>query len=129
MSDGLGFSNFANGGHGTFVAGMISAKVAFSFNTASTFFRAVQAYAPGAIVAPNRIPMLGSAPLSSIYALRVFGPTGGAPYSRILQAIDRAKDHDAFAAMFKEVRAFFGRFTDQALAQSDFLIDRLVERM
>ena len=90
VGDGLGFSNSANNGHGTFVAGMISANVVFSFNTAGTFFRAVQAYAPGAIVPPNRIPMLGSAPLSSIYALRVFGSTGGAPYSRILQAIDRA---------------------------------------
>lgn len=37
-------------------------------------------------------------------------------------------DHEAFKAMFTEVRSFFGPFTDQALEQSSFLIDRLVER-
>jgi subtilisin family serine protease len=31
VNDGLGCSNFANGGHGTFVAGMISANAAFGF--------------------------------------------------------------------------------------------------
>src|SRR5258705_145202 len=42
---------------------------------------------------PNRvIPMIGSAPLSSIYALRVFGPTGGAPTSRVLAAMERVID-------------------------------------
>ena len=29
--------------------------------------------------------------------------------------------------MFADVRAFFGDFTDEALEQSGFLIDRLVE--
>jgi chorismate mutase/prephenate dehydrogenase len=38
------------------------------------------------------------------------------------------QDHAAFNALFDEVRDFFGAFTDQALEQSDFLIDRLVER-
>lgn len=114
--DGLGFSHPANSGHGTFVAGMVSANVVFRFFTTSLFFRAVRAYAPGAIMPPNvciggsnaggvcisnancpgsggcagAIPMIGSAPEASIYALRVFGPAGGAPTSRILQAIDRA---------------------------------------
>jgi chorismate mutase/prephenate dehydrogenase len=39
-----------------------------------------------------------------------------------------AGDQAAFAAMFAEVRAFFGAFTGEALEQSSFLIDRLVER-
>jgi hypothetical protein len=30
--------------------------------------------------------------------------------------------------MFAEVGAFFGAFTEQAMEQSSFLIDRLVER-
>jgi hypothetical protein len=30
--------------------------------------------------------------------------------------------------MFQEVHDFFGAFTEQALEQSSFLIDRLVER-
>ncbi len=37
-------------------------------------------------------------------------------------------DHEAFARMFQRVRDLFGPFTDQALEQSSFLIDRLVER-
>ncbi|MCZ6836928.1 MAG: bifunctional chorismate mutase/prephenate dehydrogenase [Planctomycetota bacterium] len=38
------------------------------------------------------------------------------------------KDLDAFRGMFKEVHDYFGDFTDEALAQSSYLIDRLVER-
>jgi chorismate mutase/prephenate dehydrogenase len=37
-------------------------------------------------------------------------------------------DRAAFEVMFAEVRSFFGEFTTKALEQSDFLIDRLVER-
>ncbi|MBI1950149.1 MAG: S8 family serine peptidase [Acidobacteria bacterium] len=91
IGDGMGCSNFANAGHGTFVAGMISANVIFSFNPAGTFFRSVSAHLPAAIVAPNRIPMIGSAPLSSIYALRVCNEDGCFT-SAILAAIDRAID-------------------------------------
>ncbi|HVP10355.1 MAG TPA: bifunctional chorismate mutase/prephenate dehydrogenase [Phycisphaerae bacterium] len=38
------------------------------------------------------------------------------------------KDHEAFLRMFSEVHDYFGAFTEQALEQSSFLIDRLVER-
>jgi len=37
-------------------------------------------------------------------------------------------DHAAVEKMFDEVHRFFGDFTDHALEQSSFLIDRLVER-
>ncbi len=37
-------------------------------------------------------------------------------------------DQLRFSAMFDEVRAFFGEFTGEALEQSAFLIDRIVER-
>ena len=37
------------------------------------------------------------------------------------------QDQEAFDALFAEVRAFFGEFTEEALEQSGFLIDRLVE--
>lgn len=40
-----------------------------------------------------------------------------------------ARDHEAVNAMFDEVREFFGSFSNEALDQSSFLIDRLVERM
>lgn len=43
----------------------------------------------------------------------------------ILASGDRA----GFEALFAEVRAYFGDFTDEALVQSSFLIDRLVERL
>ena len=42
----------------------------------------------------------------------------------VLASGDRAR----FDAMFDEVRGFFGGFTDEALAQSRHLIDRIVER-
>ena len=38
-----------------------------------------------------------------------------------------AGDQAAFDDVFAEVRTFFGDFTDEALEQSRFLIDRLVE--
>lgn len=45
-----------------------------------------------------------------------------------LSGILRRGDQPAFEAMFAEVRRFFGDFTDEALVQSSFLIDRVVER-
>jgi len=45
-----------------------------------------------------------------------------------IRAAAQAAQPDAFRALFAEVRRYFGSFTDEALAQSDFLIDRLVER-
>lgn len=38
-------------------------------------------------------------------------------------------DRERFRRMFEEVRDFFGPFTHEALEQSSFLIDRLVERL
>jgi chorismate mutase / prephenate dehydrogenase len=45
-----------------------------------------------------------------------------------LRNIVTTNDADAFTAMFEEARKVFDSFTDQAMEQSDFLIDRLVER-
>jgi chorismate mutase/prephenate dehydrogenase len=39
-----------------------------------------------------------------------------------------ARDHAAFRELFANVHGFFGDFTERALEQSSFLIDRLVER-
>jgi chorismate mutase/prephenate dehydrogenase len=44
-----------------------------------------------------------------------------------LAEILAAGDQKAFDQVFTDVRAFFGDFTDEALEQSGFLIDRLVE--
>lgn len=48
--------------------------------------------------------------------------------ARELSDILRERDQARFSAMFAEVRAYFGDFTHEALEQSSFLIDRLVER-
>jgi chorismate mutase/prephenate dehydrogenase len=45
-----------------------------------------------------------------------------------LKAVVDAKDREGFRAMFEGVRAHFGAFTEEALEQSSYLIDRLVER-
>ena len=45
-----------------------------------------------------------------------------------LQAIAGQEDLEAFREMFNEVHDYFGPFTDEALSQSSYLIDRLVER-
>jgi chorismate mutase/prephenate dehydrogenase len=48
--------------------------------------------------------------------------------ARELAAILTAGDQAAFDAVFEEVRGYFGGFTAEALAQSRFLIDRIVEQ-
>jgi subtilisin family serine protease len=93
VGDALGCSNSGNDFHGTAVAGMISANVIFTFGATSAVRLAVLAECPACFANPptnTQIPMIGTAPLSSIYALRVFGATGGAPTSRIIAAIERA---------------------------------------
>lgn len=46
--------------------------------------------------------------------------------TELAQILDTT-DQDRFDAVFDEVRSFFGDFTEEALEQSRFLIDRLVE--
>lgn len=48
--------------------------------------------------------------------------------ARELAEIVVAGDQQRFHAVFDAVRAFFGSFTDEALEQSSYLIDRIVER-
>jgi chorismate mutase/prephenate dehydrogenase len=47
-----------------------------------------------------------------------------AEVAEVLAGGDRAR----FEALFDEVRAFFGPFADEAVEQSSYLIDRVVER-
>jgi chorismate mutase/prephenate dehydrogenase len=54
---------------------------------------------------------------------------GLAEATRELGEILASSDRARFEAMFDEVRGYFGTFTDEALVQSAFLIDRLVERL
>jgi hypothetical protein len=89
--DGIAWNSFSNDGHGTFVAGMISANVQFGFPANSFLANTIKTYSPESVLPGNVVPMIGTAPLSSIYALKVF-PVGGlgADTSDILDAIDRA---------------------------------------
>jgi chorismate mutase/prephenate dehydrogenase len=48
--------------------------------------------------------------------------------AEVLRELGSRQDRAAFRDMFGHVREFFGEFTEQALAESDFLIDRIVER-
>lgn len=88
VPDALGFRNTANNPHGTFVAGMIGNRFLFNFTT-HPWLAAVQAHCPTCVRPGNVVAMFGSAPASSIYALRVFPPSGGAPESRIIAAMER----------------------------------------
>lgn len=45
-----------------------------------------------------------------------------------LSGVVSRKDAPGFRGLFDEVRRYLGAFTDQALSQSSYLIDRLVER-
>jgi serine protease AprX len=98
VGDGLGWMNTSNSGHGTFVAGMVSANLMANFNILSGFFIAVRRYAPGAIANTTQVPMIGSAPLAKIYALRVFGTSNTGATSDILAAIDRVLELKALHA-------------------------------
>jgi subtilisin family serine protease len=90
--DGLGCSNSANISHGTGVALAITENVVVTFSPASAFRNAVLAECPSCFLDPptnTQIPMIGTAPLSSIYALRTVGPTSPSPLSRTLAAVER----------------------------------------
>jgi hypothetical protein len=88
VGDGLSWQSFLNDGHGTFVAGMISGNLLASFPANSSFLRAVKNYAPGAVVGSNIVPIVGSAPSSKIFVMRVIGPLTGGDTSIILAAMD-----------------------------------------
>ena len=88
VGDGLSWQSFLNPGHGTFVAGMISGNLLVSFPATSSFLRAVKRYAPGAVLGTNVVPMVGSAPSSKIFVMRVIGPLTGGETSLILAAMD-----------------------------------------
>ena len=55
-------------------------------------------------------------------------PPYGGTLVNLCASLER-RDQARFQAMFDEVRAFFGPFTDEAMQQSSYLIDRIVEHM
>src|SRR4029077_207448 len=90
-----------NDWHGTAVGAMIAAHANFLFANTSALVRSLTINAPASVIpctpaigCPSTlsiVPMIGTAPAASIYALKVFpSPGGGAPESRIIAAMDRA---------------------------------------
>ena len=86
--DGIAWSSRLNDGHGTFVAGMISGNVMAQLSNGA-FLSAVRRYAPGAIVGTNTMPIIGSAPFSGIFVMRVFSPFIQVSSSAVLEAMER----------------------------------------
>ena len=91
VPDGNGYSNAANSGHGTFVAGMISANVAFDFAT-HPWRAAIASECPACISSTGVFTVRGSAPLASIYAVRVLNSQGSGATSWILEGMERVID-------------------------------------
>ena len=91
--DALGCSNAGNNGHGTFVAGNdLRQRHVHVLPPPARCGIAVLAECPACFANPpmnTQIPMIGTAPRASIYALRVLPPTGGTPTSRLIAAIER----------------------------------------
>lgn len=81
-----------NGDHGTWVGTTIAANAIIGLPTFYTDI--VKDHAPGSVWdlgGTDYIPMIGAAPCSNIYALKVFkAEGGGAPTSDILAAMERA---------------------------------------
>lgn len=85
----------ANDFHGTAVASMISAHVGVVLDNSSELLQSVATHAPDSVIpvddTSSMIPMVGSAPEASLYAMKVFPANGdGTPSSIVLAALDRA---------------------------------------
>jgi hypothetical protein len=91
VPDGNGFSHINNNGHGTFVAGMISANVVFNF-AAHPWRAAIANECPQCITPEGLFTVFGSAPLASIYAIRVLNTQGSGAQSWILAGMERVID-------------------------------------
>ncbi len=91
-----GATSTANHDHGTMVGTMIAGHAFLGLDSASDFAQSINTHLPDSIIFDfepglSVLPLFGSAPDASLYALKVFPATGeGAPESRIIAAMDRA---------------------------------------
>jgi subtilisin family serine protease len=132
VGDGLGFSNVKNDPHGTFIAGLISGNAEFELS--GSLLDAVRTYAPNALdPATKRLPIIGTAPAASIYAIRVFGSEAGlgAPLTTILSAIQRVidlrRDHARGARGGVNIQVVNLSFGVSTLKAGRTLLDRSVD--
>jgi hypothetical protein len=81
----------SNDGHGTFAAGLIAGNKSFAVD--GVLDDALELYAPGAVVDGN-LPLVGTAPDSKIYVVRVFGENAaaGTTVGTIIAAIQHVID-------------------------------------
>ena len=84
-----------NDSHGTWVGSMIAAHLGVVIPTDSPIVQSLLTHVPDSVLpftdTESLVPMMGSAPESSIYALKVFAAEGeGAPASIVIEAMDRA---------------------------------------
>ncbi|MCP4271409.1 MAG: S8 family serine peptidase [Gammaproteobacteria bacterium] len=87
----------ANGNHGTQVGTMVAGQAFFLFDTNSFLIQSLLNYMPQSVFAEfpypgvSVLPLFGTAPDASLYALKVFPAGGGSsPSSRTFAAMDRA---------------------------------------
>jgi subtilisin family serine protease len=94
-----GATSSLNAPHGTWVATTVGGNVGFLFTTTSALASAIRDNCPGnkcsfphpTNPALDVVPLVGQAPAVQFFAFKVFPASGGgAPTSRILQAMDRA---------------------------------------
>ncbi|WP_455221099.1 S8 family serine peptidase [Kaarinaea lacus] len=83
-----------NDPHGTWVGSMIAAHLGIVLSNDTPLVQSLLAHLPGSVLpytdSESLIPMLGTAPESSIYAMKVFSIEGdGAPVSVIIESMDR----------------------------------------
>ncbi|WP_191621456.1 S8 family serine peptidase [Marinihelvus fidelis] len=85
-----------NGNHGSEVGTVIAANALYSWPTGHIVPQVISTHAPGSIIpngATQLMPMIGVAPCSHLYALKVFSAFGGgAPTSDVVAAMERAID-------------------------------------
>jgi subtilisin family serine protease len=94
-----GATSSLNGPHGTWVATTIGGNALFGFLRTGATATAIRNNCPNDRcsfqfnVTTDAVPLVGQAPGAQFFALKVFPASGGgAPFSRIMQAMDRAID-------------------------------------
>jgi subtilisin family serine protease len=134
QSDSNGFSNSANNGHGTVVAGMISANVQFNF-AGHPWQAIIASECPSCITPEGVFTVLGSAPSSSIYAMRVLDSEGSGATSWIIAGMERVIDlrraFDAGATPTKDASGKYNalpiRVANMSLGGTTLLAGRDIE--
>jgi serine protease AprX len=135
VDDGMGFSNPDNEGHGTFVASMISARAEVDLTGNPALLNAIANYAPSALFHGSSVALIGSAPASKIYVVRIFGTESevGTLESTIIDAIqhviDKRKAYEQGNPDGLDIQVCNLSFGNTTLAAGVDLLDRSVDAL